>query len=306
LFAAQDVPGQDGGRDPMKQLIAVALVYSLALPAWPQIRPPPPPPDDDVPELPREVQPVEEMGYFESCFGVPQVGSGPFGISGEIAIPIGGRSGDGPPAVSVPSGTSDEKAWLVAAVLAAAALPVVLYAVDKPAPRLVLQRFRCPTFTLDVLGGADNGRSALGDGSFGFVSTRFGFGVGHVATDFQYDGAPRAVSAFSTHLVIRATPRDHVEGGLAVGYRRSVLRDRVQDGLEIGLPHRYALWRDGLRTVALELRPLLLLGSGVEPSLEAAFLFPLAQVVHLRAGGRVYTFEGNLLWGLSAGLGLTL
>jgi hypothetical protein len=138
------------------------------------------------------------------------------------------------------------------------------------------------------------------------VSTRFGFGVGHFATDFQYDGAPRAVSAFSTHVLIRATPRDHVEGGLAIGYRRSVLRDRVQDGFEIGLPHRYALWRDGLRTVALELRPLLLLGSGVEPSLEAAFLFPLAQVLHLRAGGRVYTFEGNLLWGLSAGLGLTL
>jgi hypothetical protein len=186
------------------------------------------------------------------------------------------------------------------------ALPVVLYALDRPAPRLVLQRFRCPTFTLDVLGGADNGRSALGDGSFGFVSTRLGFGVGHVATDFQYDGAPRAVSAFSTHLLIRATPRDHVEGGLAIGYRRSVLRDRVQDGLEIGLPHRYALWRDGLRTVALEIRPLLLLGSGVEPSLEAAFLFPLAQVLHLRAGGRVYTFQGDLLWGLSAGLSLTL
>ncbi len=290
----------------MKQLIAVALVFSLALPAWPEIRPPPPPPDDDVPQLPREVPPVEEMGYFESCFGVPRVGSGPFGISGEIAIPIGGRSGDGPPSVPVSSGSSDEKAWLVAAVLAAMALPVVLYAIDKPAPRLVLQRFRCPTFTLDVLGGADNGRAALGDGTFGFVSTRFSFGVGHVATDFQYDGAPRAVSAFSTHLLIRATPRDHVEGGLAIGYRRSVLRDRIQDGLEIGLPHRYALWRDGLRTVALELRPLLLLGSGVEPSLEAGLLFPLAQVLHLRVGGRVYTFEGNLLWGLSAGLGLTL
>ena len=80
----------------------------------------------------------------------------------------------------------------------------------------------------------------------------------------------------------------------------------MQDGLEIGLPHRYALWRDGLRTVALELRPLLLLGSGIEPSLEAAFLFPLAQVLHLRVGGRVYTFEGDLLWGLSGGVSLTL
>lgn len=291
----------------MKRPVAAALVFSLALPAWPQVRPPPPPDDEDVPQLPREAPPVEETGYFQSCFGVPRVGSGPFGISGEVVVPIGGgRSGDGPSPVPVSSGSSDEKAWLVAAVLAAMALPVVVYAVDKPAPRIVLQRFHCPTFTLDVLGGADNGSSALGTGTFGFVSTRFGFGIGHVATDFQYDGAPRAVSAFSTHLIIRATPRDHVEGGLAIGYRRSVLGDRVQDGFEFGLPHRYALWRDGLRTVALEVRPLLLVGSTIEPTLEAAFLFPLAQVLHLRVGGRVYTFQGDLLWGLGAGLGLTL
>ena len=291
----------------MKRPVAAALVFSLALPAWPQVRPPPPPDDEDVPQLPREAPPVEETGYFQSCFGVPRVGSGPFGISGEVVVPIGGgRSSDGPSPVPISSGSSDEKAWLVAAVLAAMALPVVVYAVDKPAPRIVLQRFHCPTFTLDVLGGADNGASALGTGTFGFVSTRFGFGIGHVATDFQYDGAPRAVSAFSTHLIIRATPRDHVEGGLAIGYRRSVLGDRIQDGFEFGLPHRYALWRDGLRTVALEVRPLLLVGSTIEPTLEAAFLFPLAQVLHLRVGGRVYTFQGDLLWGFGAGLGLTL
>ena len=291
----------------MKRPVAAALVFSLALPAWPQVRPPPPPDDEDVPQLPREAPPVEETGYFQSCFGVPRVGSGPFGISGEVVVPIGGgRSSDGPSPVPISSGSSDEKAWLLAAVLAAMALPVVVYAVDKPAPRIVLQRFHCPTFTLDVLGGADNGSSALGTGTFGFVSTRFGFGIGHVATDFQYDGAPRAVSAFSTHLIIRATPRDHVEGGLAIGYRRSVLGDRVQEGFEFGLPHRYALWRDGLRTVALEVRPLLLVGSTIEPTLEAAVLFPLAQVLHLRVGGRVYTFQGDLLWGLGAGLGLTL
>jgi hypothetical protein len=302
----QGSPGRVRSGDPMKQLVAVALVFSLALPAWPEIPAPPPPPDDDVPRLPREVPQVDDAGYYGSCFGVPRVQTSPVGISGEVAIPVSGGSSGGTPSVSVPSGSSDEKAWLVAAVLAAMALPVVLYAVDSPAPRLVLQRFHCPTFTLDLLGGADNGRSTLGNGAFGFVSTRFSFGVGHIATDFQYDGAPRAVSAFSTHLLIRATPREHVEGGLAIGYRRSVLGDRIQDGLEIGLPHRYALWRDGLRTFALELRPLLLLGSSVEPSLEAAFLFPLAQVLHARVGGRVYTFEGNLLWGLLAGLNLTL
>ena len=266
----------------MKQLIAVALVFSLALPAWPQVRPPPPPPDDDVPQLPREVPPVEETGYFESCFGVPRVASGPFGISGEIAIPIGGRSTDGSRSVPIPSGSSDEKAWLVAEVLA--------------------ERIQTYPDNYTRFGALSRDPAPLDEPN----KSSLVFGVGHVATDFQYDGAPRAVSAFSTHLVIRATPHDHVEGGLAIGYRRSVLRDRVQDGLEIGLPHRYALWRDGLRTVALEIRPLLLLGSGFEPSLEAAFLFPLAQVLHLRVGGRIYTFQGDLLWGLSGGLSLTL
>ena len=291
----------------MKRLLVLVLVFSVARPAWPgELALPPPPPDDDVEEVPPAQPPqAERVGYYESCFGVPRVGTGPFGISGEVVIPVGGGS-SGAPSVPVSSNSSDEKAWLVAAVLAAIALPAVVYVYDKPAPPLVLQRFQCPTFSLDVLGGVDNGNQALGAGANGFVSTRLGFGVGHIATDFEYDGAPRSVSAFSTHLLIRPTPREHIEIGLAIGYRRSVLGDRIQDGLEIGLPHRYALWRDGLRTFALELRPLLLVGSSIEPSLEAAFLVPLAQVLHLRAGGRVYTFAGDLHWNLSTGLSLTL
>ena len=295
----------------MRQLIAAALVFSLALPAWQQDVRPPPPPDEEEGESPqpppRPPPQADRVGYYDSCFGVPRVGSGPFGISGEVIIPMsGGSSTGGAPSVPVTSKGSDEKAWLIAAVLAAVAAPAVVYAYDKPAPRLVLQRFACPTFTLDVLGGVDKGPTALGDASVGFVSTRLGFGVGHVAGDFQYDGAPTGVSAFSTHLLIRPTPREHIELGVAIGYRRSVLADRVQDGLEIGLPHRYALWRDGLRTFALELRPMLMVGSSLEPSLEAAFLVPLVQVLHLRAGGRVYTFAGDLHWGLSTGLSLTL
>jgi hypothetical protein len=236
------------------------------------------------------------------------VGSGPFGIGAEVVVPIGGGGSSGGSSgsgISLPSGGSDDKAWLIIAVVAAAVLPVAVYAIDSPAPRIVLQRFACPTFSLDVLGGADSG-AALNDQAQGFVSTRFGFGVGHVAGDFQYDAAPSAVSAFSTHLLVRPTPKAHIEGGLAIGYRRSVFRNFVQDGLEVGLPHRYAFWRDGLRTFGLELRPMLMIGSSVEPSLEAALLVPLASVLQLRAGGRVYTFQGNLLWGFSGGLSLTL
>jgi hypothetical protein len=287
----------------MKTSLAVALVLSLAFPAWSRDPGLPPPPPDDENQPPPQ---ASEMGYFERCFGVPRVGGAHIGIYGEVPIPIGHETAGIPTSPVVSSGSKDDKAWLVIAVVAVAALPVVVYAVDRPAPRLVLQRFRCPTFALDLLGGADNSHAALGKGSYGFLSTRFTFGVGHVASDFQYDAAPGAVSGFAAHLLVRPTPREHVEGGLAIGYRRSFLGDRVQDGFEIGIPHRYTFWRDGLRTVGLELRPLLLISSRIEPALEAAFLIPLAQVLHLRAGGRVYTFEGDLLWGLSAGLSLTL
>jgi len=303
-------------RNPMKQLVAAALVVSLAFPAWGQ-EPPPPPPDGEAQEPPPSEEPppsvepprreprAEQMGYFDSCFGVPHVGQGPFGIAGEVVIPISGGPASAP-SLPISSKSSDEKALLLLAVVAAVALPVVVYAIDNPAPRLVLQRFQCPTFTLDFYGGVDNGRTAIGDRATGFVSTRFGFGVGHLATDFEYEGGSGTVSAFSTHFLLRPTPREHIEGGLALGYRRSVLDGRIQEGFEIGLPHRYALWRDELKTVALEIRPLLLISSTIEPTLEAAFLIPLAQVLQLRVGGRAYTFQGELRWGVSTGLSLTL
>jgi hypothetical protein len=294
----------------MKKLIAVALVFSLARPVVAQDMTPPPPPPDDEGEPqppPRQLPQAERTGYFDTCFGVPRVApSPPIDIGGEVVVPIGGGGSSGGSSVSVASKSTDEKAWLIAAVLAAIALPAVVYAADKPATGVVLRRFQCPTFTLDFVGGVDNGHTAVGDGSYGFVGTRLGFGAGHVAGDFEYDGAPRSVSAFSTHLLIRPTPREHIEIGLALGYRRSVLDDRVQDGFEVGLPHRYALWRDGLRTLAFEVRPLLLLGSSIEPSLEAAFLFPLAPILQLRVGGRAYTFAGDLHWNLATGLSLTL
>src|SRR5919204_2354672 len=116
----------------MKQLIAVALAISLALPARAQdTTPPPPPPDDEeqpAPEPPR----TQRTGYYESCFGVPRVAPPPIGISGEVVVPIGGGSSGGP-SVPVTSKATDEKAWLIAAVLAAIALPAVVYTQDKPA-----------------------------------------------------------------------------------------------------------------------------------------------------------------------------
>jgi hypothetical protein len=68
-------------------------------------QPPPPPP-------------AGEVGYFESCFGVPRVGAGQFGIYGEGPIPTGGQSGGTGPTAPAVSGLKDDRTWLVAAVLA--------------------------------------------------------------------------------------------------------------------------------------------------------------------------------------------
>jgi hypothetical protein len=284
---------------PMKHAIAIALIAALALPANAADLAPPPPPDDIPPPV-GETQ----MGYYDRCFGVPRTGGGVnVGIYGEVPIT---PAPNAPAPIPSLGGGKDDKAWLVVLVVAVAVLPVVVYSVDEPAPRILRQRFECPTFGLELSAGADNSHDALGPGSFGVVSTRFTFGVSHVATDFQYDAAPDSVSGFATHLLLRATPKAHVEGGLALGYKRSYLGNAIEDGFEFGLPHRYALWRDGLRTLSLDVRPMLLIGNRVEPSLEAAFLFPLAQVVQLRVGGRMFTFEGNFFWGLSGGLSFTL
>jgi len=302
----------------MKRFLAAVLCFALAAPAWAQEPPPPPPPEEGPAEPPPEPPSPEpppppttgqtgDFGYYEQCFGTPRPSAGGhlgIGFYTDVPIPISG----GPDAPGLPSvgGGKDDKVWLVAAVVAVAVLPVVVYAIDRPAPKIVMQRFKCPTFSMELWGGAENGHGFNGDGSYGVVSTRFGFSVGHVGADFQYDSAPNLIHAYNTHLIIRPEPKAHVEGGLALGYRRMMVNGFIEDGFEIGVPHRYALWRDGLKTLSLDLRPMLMLGPRVEPSLEAALLFPLADIVQLRAGGRVYTFYGDLMWGLSAGLALTL
>ena len=65
--------------------------FALPLPpAWPQEETrPPPAPDDEVEPLPRAVPQAEQTGYYENCFGVPRVPSGPVGCHAESAGPAG-------------------------------------------------------------------------------------------------------------------------------------------------------------------------------------------------------------------------
>src|SRR5260221_414825 len=78
-------------------------------------------------------------------------------------------------------------------------------------------------------------------------------------------------------FLIRPPPRKHIEGGLAVGFKHSFFLNTSRDGVEIGLPHEYVLWRDdlGRRQFGIELRPgVFLTPQGVDPSVELALKIP--------------------------------
>jgi hypothetical protein len=286
------------------------LVVTLAVQAVAQT-PSSPPLPEPAPSQPVPV-PVEAPPptFVQQCFGLP---------SGAWLVPLprvgGGVAVQGPAPVSnarAPASSSgggglgnlgggDGKAALVVVVLVALALPVVVYALDTDAPRIVEQRFFCPSFQVEAQGGALTGRELPGVHPFG--AGRVSFGVGHFGLDAQFDFAPSAINTFSTHVQVRIAPKQHVEGALAAGYRQLSVGGDVRPGFDLGLPHRYVFWRDDLRTFGLEVRPALQFGPrGIDASLEAALVVPLLEVLHLKLGGRVFSFGEAIVWGGSGGL----
>ncbi|MBL9039930.1 MAG: hypothetical protein JNG84_15535 [Archangium sp.] len=275
----------------------------------PYVANPPLPPDAPMP-------PRQEPGYMQRCFGVPAVvwfpggvvvvrGSGTSSSSSSGPGPSGQTHRAGPVGTSSPaSGSLDGRALVILGVVLAAVLPVAVYVFDSEAPQVVQQRFRCPTFAFDGVGGA------LGSTTLGLVGASFGgrftAAFGYLGLDAEFD-VSGLFSQFATHLLLRPVPKKHIEGGLALGYRRLVTSSGVRDGFDLGLPHTYVFWRDGLRQVGLELRPSLLVGgAGVDGGVEASVVVPIVQLLHLRLGGRVFTAGADVLWGGHAGLRLTL
>lgn len=278
---------------------------------------PNPPPIANAP-LPSEPAPVPT--YSQQCFGYP---SGPYLMplprtSTAVYLSNGGVSASGASAgtgrgasssssgsgSSVGSGGSgDGKAILVLAVLVAVALPVVIYAIDDDAPRIVQQRFECPSFQLDLMGGVDTGVAFPGANGMG--QGRFTMGMGYFGADAQFDLSPNAVSVFNSHLMARLTPKAHLELSIAAGYRRLTVGNSVRQGFDLGVPHRYVFNRDDLKSFGFELRPALTFGPlGIDASLEGALVIPLLEVLHLRVGGRVFSFGNAIVVGANAGLTL--
>ncbi len=308
----------------MRVLTLAVLLLSTLAPAQSE---PTPPPVIATPEAPPVAPPLVEADptYFQRCFAlpgqvwIPSPGGRYYSVSASSAAPLssfhaatpvdasstpasssgGGSSGSG-------GGNLDARAILVVAVVIVAALPVVVYALDEDAPAVVEQRFHCPTFGFDAVGGLELG-DAVG-GAAGAGSGRFTFGFGYFGSDFQFDLSAGGLTSWSAHLMARLGPKLHIEPNLAVGFRSLAYGGAVRWGLEVGVPHRYVFWRSGLRQTALELRPTLMFdfAGRFDAGLEAALLIPLVEPLHLRIGGKVQSFGEAIIGGVNAGVTFTL
>lgn len=292
----------------------------------PAAAPPPvaPAPPADAPQAYAPPQYVEPS-YFDRCFAYPAVYFAPaprFSVVGGGAY-VGpnrrpgtqsnGVHGATAASPSTSGGTSsgsgsggggmDGKAVLIVAAIALVALPIVVYAFDRDADPVVVQRFHCPSFSFEGYGGAVfvPGQQTTAP----LFSGRFTASYAYFGTDFQFD-LTSAAGGFAAHALLRILPKQHVEGALALGYRTMFLDGGYRDGFELGLPHRYVFYRSGMNAFGLELRPMFLFGpSGVDAAIEATLVAPLFELLNARFGGRVFSYGSQLVWTVQGGLTFT-
>lgn len=323
-------------------LASLAAAQTPAEPSAPPIVPTSETPPEAVPEptpepaIPPQVVPANaplspepadarNVSFSQRCFAIPAqvwipLPSGRYSpvvatstaplSSFHDSAPIGSASSTGTGGTSSSSsgssgggGLGDGKALLVIAVVIIAALPVVVYVLDEDAPAVVEQRFHCPTFGLDVIGGADFG--SFGAAAAG--SGRFTFGLGYFGFDGQFDLSTQSINSYSGHLMLRFGPKAHIQPNIAVGFRYMSFQGRQRLGFEVGVPHKYIFWRSGLRELGLELRPMFLFGPSVfDVGVEAAMLIPIVEPINLRVGGKVQTFGNDVIGGVNLGLSFSL
>lgn len=229
----------------------------------------------------------------------------------EVTPPSGSAqaasSADAPLSGAGSLGSGGGELLLFAAIGAAVVLPVVVYIIDGEADGPTLRRYRCFSFSVQGIGGAVStpsrpnvftpvvgGKLTMGAGLFGLDTSM----------ETTVDGA--SFGAWDVHLQLRVPPKQHIDGALAVGFRRVVFGGAEHNGVEVALPHRYILTRGaGSSILGLELMPAVLVGPrGVDGRLEAAFVVPIGPMA-LKLGGRVFSFDRHVRGGgvltLSAG-----
>ncbi|MBI3182562.1 MAG: hypothetical protein HYZ28_10530 [Myxococcales bacterium] len=272
--------------------LALALLLPAAAFAQAATPPPTPPPDcdeaPDHPDCPRREPPTHFGG------GGLHVGPVP-----APQLPASRPSSSG--GSSLNGGNIPGEAILAVVVVAAAALPFIVYALDEPANDEQLRVHHAPTATAELIaGGVSLPRSshvAFTAGLRGAVS------YGAIGVGGSFHTAP--LSSFhdlQADFRLRPPPRQHIEGALSIGWRQTAFGPDSRDYFELSLPHRYVFARKGNQGFGLELRPALLVArQDADVSLDAGFSIPVFESSTVRAGGRVFSFETDVHYAVNAG-----
>ncbi|MFZ5470046.1 MAG: hypothetical protein ACOZIN_11480 [Myxococcota bacterium] len=217
-------------------------------------------------------------------------------VPAEGVIPRGSTSGTSSnvaPLSGVGNGGGGE-AILVLAVVAAAALPVVIYALDAPASEEVLACWRDLRLEMAVGAGVVTNASTSANRWPTLGAARFSLAGGPlgISTSFESSFTRAAYGSADVHLLLRPPPKEHIEGGFALGARRVMSGGAARDGVEAGLPHRYVLWRDGPRQLGIDLAPYVFINTGgVDFRLEGGLHLPVDDHFSIQLGGRAFSFD---------------
>jgi len=188
--------------------------------------------------------------------------------------------------------------------VAAAALPLVVYAVDEPARPDVMQCWEPPEERLAFHGGVASGAVLTS-----FFSAGGLLHWGALGLDAGLEGSSGGMGNVHGALLLRIPPRQHLEMSLGFGGRRLVDPRGAQSWFEVSLPQRYTPFRwSALEPgVSFDLRPAVLLARGaVDVRLDAAVVFPLGPWASLDLGARAFTFQGAIQGAAVAGVQLSL
>lgn len=243
-------------------------------------------------------------GYF-SRWAVaqppPVAISGDFG--GPVSAPSHGAVPIGSPGPSAPREVlRDPAALLVAAVVVAAALPLVVYSLDAEATYDVFHCWGAPTARFGFFGGT---ASTAGEGMF---ATRVDATMGYFGFEAGIERGSWQHSDVDAQLQLRVHPRQHVELAFAVGVRELSTHAGLARYLELSLPHRYYPFRRDAwdAGVSLHVRPTFAFsGDRYDVRLDGTLEVPIGQFVSLQLGARVYSMFGGVRGAALGGLTFT-
>jgi len=245
-------------------------------------------------------------GFFSSHY-VAQPNPFPVHVyaGGDIEPVANGGTSSGSGGGDFLGGMNDGKAFLIVAVVAVAALPLLLYGFDAEAGEDLMHCWAAPTQQFQAYGGG----LSWGGQAVGYLGGRGAFSMGILGVELSGESSPFAYYDVGGALQLRAPPRQHVELALSFGARQVADRLSRTTWLEVALPHRYLPFRtDAFHPgIGLELRPAVLFGTNLlDARLDASLVVPFGPWMTAALGFRAYSYAATIRLGAQLGFNLNL